>query len=149
MDVLALAVALVVTVLCVTQSRRVGRLEHQLRVTKEMLYAIENELEQTREANARESESVRSELLRLRGGEPFTLDTTIGAATRLHPRAAEILAANHIGGCASCTADDAETIGAAARRLGVDPIRALASLNALASMDPNEPIRIPNVKFPV
>ncbi len=65
------------------------------------------------------------------GGAVFVPTMTVGEALSLHPEAAEVLAAFHIGGCASCAVSPEVTLEAAAAQSHADLSLLLRSLNAL------------------
>jgi hybrid cluster-associated redox disulfide protein len=50
----------------------------------------------------------------------FTLDMTIAEAMQVHPRAAEVFAAFHLGGCAHCHINTVETLGQVCESYGID-----------------------------
>ena len=50
----------------------------------------------------------------------FSADMTVSDAMALHPRAAEVFAAFHLGGCAHCHINAYETIGQVCEAYGVE-----------------------------
>ncbi len=66
----------------------------------------------------------------------FSLDMTIEEAMSIHPRVAEVFAAFHLGGCASCGISSFETLGQVCMAYGVDPDTLLEVLEGL--MQQNE-----------
>lgn len=63
------------------------------------------------------------------------------------PRAQNVLAAFHIGGCASCAVDENSSLADAARARGADLNSVLTALNALPADGATENMRVPNVRF--
>jgi len=61
----------------------------------------------------------------------FEKHMTVGDALRLHPKAGEVLAAFHLGGCSHCGINEAETIEQVTAGYGVDTDMLLESLNGL------------------
>jgi hybrid cluster-associated redox disulfide protein len=61
----------------------------------------------------------------------FSLDMTIGEAMSMHPRAAEVFAAFHLGGCSHCGINQYETIGQVTAGYGVDGDMLLEVLEGL------------------
>jgi hybrid cluster-associated redox disulfide protein len=61
----------------------------------------------------------------------FEAGMTIGDALRLHPRAGEVFAAFHLGGCSHCAINEAETIEEVTAGYGVDSGVLLEALNGL------------------
>jgi len=56
---------------------------------------------------------------------------TIGDALRLHPRAGEVFAAFHLGGCSHCVINEQETIEEVTAGYGVDSNMLVEALNSL------------------
>ena len=70
----------------------------------------------------------------------FRADMSVGEAMQLHPRAREVFAGFHLGGCAHCAISEFETIGQICEGYGV-PVDML--LGALNSLDQVEPTPVP------
>ena len=66
----------------------------------------------------------------------FNLNMTIAEAMGVHPRAAEVFAAFHLGGCAHCHINKVETLAEVCEGYGVDPDALLEVLEGL--MEPAE-----------
>ncbi len=64
-------------------------------------------------------------------GTGFTPEMTLAQVRAAHPRADEVLARHHLGGCAACAVSEVETLaeGAAVHQLDLDAL--LADLRAL------------------
>lgn len=67
---------------------------------------------------------------------PFNADMTVGEAMQLHPRAREVFAGFHLGGCAHCAISEFETIRQICEGYGVPVDMLVGSLNSLAQMEP-------------
>ncbi len=65
----------------------------------------------------------------------FNLDMTIAQAMQVHPRAAEVFAAFHLGGCAHCHINQVETLGQVCEGYGIDSNTLLEVLEDL--MEPS------------
>jgi hybrid cluster-associated redox disulfide protein len=65
----------------------------------------------------------------------FTKEMTIAEAMRVHPRAAEVFAAFHLGGCAHCHVNEVETLEQVCEGYGVDSDQLLEVLEGL--MEPS------------
>jgi len=61
----------------------------------------------------------------------FSLDMSVADAMKLHPRAGEVFAAFHLGGCAHCHINAYETIEQVCNAYGVDPAMLLEVLEGL------------------
>lgn len=77
----------------------------------------------------------------------FDPQQPLGELFEKEPRAQNVLAAFHIGGCASCAVDENTPLGDAVRERGADLDRVLTALNALPANGGAAELRAPNVKF--
>jgi hybrid cluster-associated redox disulfide protein len=68
--------------------------------------------------------------------EIFNADMTVGEAMQLHPRAREVFAGFHLGGCAHCAISEFETIRQICEGYGVPVDMLVGSLNSLAEAEP-------------
>jgi hybrid cluster-associated redox disulfide protein len=66
----------------------------------------------------------------------FHADMTVGEAMQLHPRAREVFAGFHLGGCSHCAVSEFETIAQVCQGYGVPVDMLVGSLNSLADMEP-------------
>ncbi len=66
----------------------------------------------------------------------FHADMTVGEAMQLHPRAREVFAGFHLGGCAHCAISEFETIRQICDGYGVPVDMLVGSLNSLAQLEP-------------
>lgn len=77
---------------------------------------------------------------------------TVREAIALHPQAAQVLAASHLGGCSSCAVDTADTLATICRENGRDLSQLLQNLNLLV-VPGQEPqngqhsLKVPNVEL--
>lgn len=111
--------------------RRAGEAEARLATLRGAHYRLADE---AREALGRlegELQGLRRQLRATQGGTLFEPTTTVGEAVALDPRAADVLAAFHIGGCGSCAVSDDTTLQFAAGSNGQDVDKVLAALNKL------------------
>lgn len=69
----------------------------------------------------------------------FNPDMTIGEAMQLHPRAREVFAGFHLGGCAHCAISEFETIRQVSEGYGVPVDMLISSLNSLSDLEPVTP----------
>jgi len=69
----------------------------------------------------------------------FNADMTIGAAMQLHPRAREVFAGFHLGGCSHCAISEFETIRQVSEGYGVPVDMLISSLNSLSDLEPVTP----------
>lgn len=61
----------------------------------------------------------------------FDASMTVGEALSLHPRAGEVFAAFHLGGCSHCSINEHETIQEVTAGYGVDADMLVEALNGL------------------
>lgn len=61
----------------------------------------------------------------------FRADMTVGEAMQLHPRAREVFAGFHLGGCSHCGISEFETVGQVTEGYGVPIDMLLGALNSL------------------
>jgi hybrid cluster-associated redox disulfide protein len=66
----------------------------------------------------------------------FHVDMTVGEAIQSHPRAREVFAGFHLGGCAHCSISEFETIRQICEGYGVPSDVLLEALNSLEAVEP-------------
>jgi len=66
----------------------------------------------------------------------FDLDMTVAEAMAKHPRAAEVFAAFHLGGCSHCGISQVETIEQVCMAYGIDAEMLISVLDELMEKDP-------------
>ena len=64
-------------------------------------------------------------------GKKFNLDMTIADAMAVHPSAAQVFAAFHLGGCAHCHVNTVETLAQVCQGYGIDTNDLLEALEGL------------------
>ena len=69
----------------------------------------------------------------------FTADMTVGAAMQLQPRAREVFAGFHLGGCSHCAISEFETIQQICEGYGVPVDMLIGSLNSLEELETAKP----------
>ncbi len=63
--------------------------------------------------------------------QTFNLGMTINDAMQLHPRAREVFAAFHLGGCAHCAINTVETLEQVCAAYGINPDDLMGALQGL------------------
>jgi hybrid cluster-associated redox disulfide protein len=71
--------------------------------------------------------------------EKFNADMTVGAAMQLHPRAREVFAGFHLGGCSHCAISEFETIRQICEGYGVPVEMLVGALNSLEELETAKP----------
>ena len=69
----------------------------------------------------------------------FTPDMTVCSAMQLHPRAREVFAGFHLGGCSHCAISEFETIQQICEGYGVPVDMLIGSLNSLEELETAKP----------
>jgi hybrid cluster-associated redox disulfide protein len=69
----------------------------------------------------------------------FNPDMSVGEAMQLHPRAREVFAGFHLGGCAHCAISEFETIRQICEGYGVPVEMLMGALNGLEQLEPGTP----------
>lgn len=77
----------------------------------------------------------------------FDPNTSLTRLYQIEPRAQAVLAAFHIGGCASCAVDEDGTLAQAVRERGANLDSILTALNTLPANGDVTDLRMPNVRF--
>jgi hybrid cluster-associated redox disulfide protein len=68
--------------------------------------------------------------------DKFNADMSVGEAMQGHPRAREVFAGFHLGGCSHCAISEFETIRQICEGYGVPVEMLLGALNSLESPEP-------------
>ncbi len=153
MELLSLVIAVLAGFGALWGWRRCRSLEAQLDMQRSSHYRLVDEMRKELEKVHEELRRVKVSLYQVRnGGDVFTPEMTIDEAMALHPGVADVLAAFHIGGCASCAAGPDDTLEAVAAQRGVELPLLLQALNALVKGNPVDAVleslqRRPNVVF--
>jgi hypothetical protein len=152
MTYVALLVALVALFIAWRSSRAVKDLKERNTRLNSRLYDLSVEMESTAEAYQKAIAQLKFDLLRQAGQLQVTGAMTVDEVTALHPRAAAVLAAFHIGGCASCAVDGSTCLEEAVGRNSdhLEPL--LVALNELViggagGLLPGDRLRTPNVQL--
>ena len=138
MDFLTLGVAVVAVVAVVAllfawrSARRANYLQERLESTSNRYFTVSNQLRELEESSQREILDLKVELKRQAGLLKFEPQMTIGEITDMHPRAVEVLAGYHLGGCSSCAVSPGQTLLSAAQQHNINLERLLGSLRQLA-----------------
>jgi ABC-type nickel/cobalt efflux system permease component RcnA len=86
-------------------------------------------------------------LQQMTGELRFDPNISLARLFEMEPRASNVLAAFHIGGCASCAVDENATLAEAVRARGADLDRVLKALNTLPANGRAPDLRAPNVQL--
>lgn len=124
---------------------RVTRLNSQI-------YDLRADMHRAAEAHQKAMMQLKFDMLRQTGELKVSGDMTVDEVTLLHPQAAEVLAAHHIGGCASCAVDGSTRLdrAVAANAGQLEPV--LVALNSLVDegsdgLVAEDRLRTPNVQL--
>lgn len=79
----------------------------------------------------------------------FDPDWKLARLYQQEPRAEVVLAAFHIGGCASCAVDENVTLAEAVQERGANLDKVLTALNTLPEDGGQADLRMPNVRFEI
>jgi hybrid cluster-associated redox disulfide protein len=112
--------------------RRAKYLQERLDGATDRYFTLANQLRELEESSEREIMDLKVELKRQAGLLKFEPQMTIGEITEMHPRAVEVLAGYHLGGCSSCAVSPAQTLSSAAQQHNINLDRLLGSLRQLA-----------------
>jgi hybrid cluster-associated redox disulfide protein len=112
--------------------RRATYLQERLDSTSNRYLSVASQLRELEETSQREIMDLKVELKRQAGLLKFEPQMTIGEITEMHPRAVEVLAGYHLGGCSSCAVSPAQTLSSAAQQHNINLDRLLGSLRQLA-----------------
>jgi hypothetical protein len=154
MEYLALVLGLVGILMAWSATRKNKELNERLSQTNSRIYSLRREMQDNQEKAEQALGSLKFELLKLKGDLKITPQTRIGELSFIHPQAQQVLAAFHLGGCASCSVDDRQTLAEAAAVNGRELEPILLALNTLVAENGNgnsqvspEPLRTPNVQL--
>ena len=113
-------------------ARRTHYLQERLDTTNDRYFTVASQLRELEETSQREIMELKVELKRQAGLLKFEPQMTIGEITDMHPRAVEVLAGFHLGGCSSCAVSPSQTLSSAAQQHNINLDRLLGSLRQLA-----------------
>ncbi|MBI5877255.1 MAG: hypothetical protein HZB53_06370 [Chloroflexi bacterium] len=112
--------------------RRAQQLEQRIDSLYDRYFTLSNRLREMDEETQTRLVDLGVELRRQSGLLKFEPQMTIQQVYDMHPRAADVLADFHLGGCSSCAVSLAQTLGDAAGRHNVNLDRLLGALRTLA-----------------
>lgn len=128
-------------------------LRERIAQTNSRVYNLRREMQETQEQAGHELAKLKFELLKIQGNLQVTEEMKIGEILVAHPQAQQVLAAFHIGGCASCLVDEQQSLAEAAALNGRELEPILVALNGLVDganghdrVSP-EQLRTPNVQL--
>jgi hypothetical protein len=152
MTYVALLVALVALLVVWRSNRAVKDLKERYAQLSSRLYDLRVEMDAAAEAQQKAMAGLKFDLMRQAGRLQVTGDMTVDEVTMLHRQAPAVLAAFHIGGCASCAVDGSTRLEEAMARSGghLEPL--LVALNELVMEGadgrmPEGRLRAPNVQL--
>ncbi len=130
------------------------RARQEIQTITAKLDRLQTTLFETRQAQRAQQEQTENKLAALdvsmqkaTGNLRFDPNTSLTHLYEIEPRAQAVLAAFHIGGCASCAVDENGTLADAVRERGANLDQVLAALNTLPSNGGHADLRMPNVRF--
>lgn len=135
MEFLTLAsglVAVVALLFAWRGARQAHYLQERLDSTNNRYFTVANQLRELEETSQREITDLKVELKRQTGLLKFEPQMTISEISEMHPRAVEVLAGFHLGGCSSCAVSPDQTLSSAAQQHNINLDRLLGSLRQLA-----------------
>lgn len=128
----------------------------EIRALTAKLDRLQTTLYETRQDQRAQQEQTESRIAALdvamqkaTGKMRFDPNTPLTRLYEAEPRAQAVLAAFHIGGCASCAVDESGTLADAVSERGADLDRVLAALNTLPANGGHADLRMPNVNFKI
>jgi hybrid cluster-associated redox disulfide protein len=112
-------------------------LRASLQDTQRRLYLAQARLNELESTVATELQTLRAAIRRQSGASLFEPTMKIADVIAVEPRAREVLAQFHIGGCSSCAIDEEETIDQVATSHGIDIEHLMAALKSLGNGHPS------------
>lgn len=126
----------------------------ELRALNAKMERLSETLYQTRQEQRQQDDEIQNRVAALdvalqqaTGQMRFDPQQSLTELFEQEPRAQNVLAAFHIGGCASCAVDENASLADAVHARGADLERVLTALNALPANGGAAEMRAPNVKF--
>ena len=129
----ALLLSVIAVFIAWNTSKKYKDLKERLAQTNSRVYHLRREIEEKQEAAHKEQLKLKFELLKLGGRLEITPEMRIEEVVAAHPRAQQILAGFHLGGCSSCSIDDNQTLGEAVAVNGRELEPVLVALNTLVA----------------
>jgi hybrid cluster-associated redox disulfide protein len=133
MEYLAIAFGLAALFTAWRNGQAAKALQERLDSVNNRYFTLVNQVRESEEATQRELMDLRVEMKRQAGLLKFEPQMTIAETYAMHPRAAEVLAGFHLGGCSSCAVSSDETLAGAARQHNLNLDMMLGALRQLAA----------------
>jgi TolA-binding protein len=154
MAYVALGVGLIAILMAWQANRKNKELNERIAQTNSRIYNLRRENQEIQANTEQQLASLKFEILKLQGNLKITPETRIGELRLIHPQAPQLLAGFHLGGCASCSVDDTQSLAEAAAVNGRELQPILVALNTLVAESGNgnsqvspERLRTPNVQL--
>lgn len=149
LDILALAAAIAAVGLVWRVSRQKAELSAKIDRLQSTLFQTRSDLRGLEERLDLRIGGLDVAVQKATGEYRFDPKMPLVQLYEIEPRAQNVLAAFHIGGCASCAVDESESLEAAVSERGADLDRVLAALSILPQNGQTPELRAPNVHFEV
>src|SRR5207244_10547215 len=107
-------------------------LQERLDTANNRYFTLANQLRDLEESSQSQIVNLRVELKRQAGLLKFEPQMTFAEIYDMHPRAAEVLAGFHLGGCSACAVSPDQTLAGAARQNHLNLDMMLGALRQLA-----------------
>lgn len=111
------------------------------------LYETRQEQRQQDRAIQNQVAALDVQMQKMSGDIRFDPDAPLTELFAREPRAQNVLAAFHIGGCADCAVDENESLAEAVRARGADLNKVMTALNTLPANGKHTDLRVPNVRL--
>lgn len=146
LDILAILVAAAAIFLAWRASQDLKSLTGKLDRMQTVLYETRQEQRKSQEQVESRIAGLDVSVQKATGKLRFNPDASLTHLYEIEPRAEDILAAFHIGGCAECMVDENHSLAEAVRERGADLDRVLTALNTLPPDGSKIDLRVPNVQ---
>lgn len=147
LELFALAISLVTIFVAWRAIQQVKQLTAKLDRLQTTLYETRQEQRAQQEQYEQRIAALDVSVQKATGNMRFDPSMSLTHLFQVEPRAQPVLAAFHIGGCASCAVDEDESLEHVVRERGADLDRVLAALNTLPAQNGDLDLRMPNVRF--
>lgn len=148
MEYVAILLGIVGIVMAWRAGRQNNELKERLAQANSRVYTLRREIQEKQEKAEQDLMSLKFELLKFQGNLKITPETRIGELGRMHPQALQVLAGFHLGGCASCSVDDRQSLAEAAGVNGRELEPILVALNSLVAEGSNDSVPAERLKLP-
>lgn len=149
LDIIALATAIAAIVLAWRASRQNADLSAKIDRLQSTVFQTRIDLRDMEERLENRIGVLDVAVQRATGEYRFDPKMPLVELYEIEPRAQNVLAAFHIGGCASCAVDESESLEQAVNERGANLDRVLAALSSLSPNGEAPELRVPNVHFEV